>query len=297
MMQSSYLLRALRLLSLLLLLGGAAASAQAKLFLWQAEQDGRKVWLLGSIHVGRPDFYPLAAPIEAAYRGADTLVVEADVSDPAAALPFMGLAMLPPDATLAEQLPAPVYKKLMARLPDTGLSPAAAERMKPWFLALTLTMKALDSYGYQTTDGIDLHFLRRAKQDGRRIVELESVKSQLELFDRLDRHQSEVFVGDTLRQLEDGSFKQQLDAMLKAWQAGDARSLARAVEEGVGGRKEARQLMDKLLRDRNVAMADKIAGLASRDKTPLVVIGAAHLVGAGSVVELLQARGFRLSQQ
>ncbi|MFC4160799.1 TraB/GumN family protein [Chitinimonas lacunae] len=288
--------RALRTLWLLLLLG-SAMSAHAKLFLWQAEQEGRKVWLLGSIHVGRADFYPLAEPIEAAYRNTDTLVVEADVSDPTAALPYMGLAMLPPDTTLSKQLSAPVYRKLMARLPDTGLPPQAAERMKPWFLALTLTMKALDSYGYQSSDGIDLHFLRRAKQDSYRIVELESVKFQLELFNSLSQREAELFVGETLRQLDDGSFKQQLDAMLKAWQSGDTRALIRAVEAGMPERREARQLMNKLLRERNVAMADKIANLASRDKPPLVVVGAAHLAGSGSVVELLQARGFRLSQQ
>ena len=38
------------------------------------------VYLFGTIHVGRTDFYPLAPVIEASFKAADTLITEADLA-------------------------------------------------------------------------------------------------------------------------------------------------------------------------------------------------------------------------
>src|SRR5688572_2722813 len=37
------------------------------------------LFLLGSVHVGKRQFYPLDPPIEAAFKSADTLVLEVDL--------------------------------------------------------------------------------------------------------------------------------------------------------------------------------------------------------------------------
>ncbi|MBL8506911.1 MAG: TraB/GumN family protein [Chitinimonas sp.] len=57
----------------------------------------------------------------------------------------------------------------------------------------------------------------------------------------------------------------------------------------------SRRLNDKLLGQRNRTMADKIASMAAA-RPPLVVVGAGHLAGDDSVLELLKTRGFRIKQ-
>jgi uncharacterized protein len=52
----------------------------------------------------------------------------------------------------------------------------------------------------------------------------------------------------------------------------------------------------RLLDDRNIGMADKIAKMAQRGEKAFVVVGAGHLVGANSVVELLSQSGFKVKQ-
>lgn len=51
---------------------------------YQLEFAGKTAFLMGSVHVGKADFYPLSNQIEQAYRHAGALVLEADVRDPAA---------------------------------------------------------------------------------------------------------------------------------------------------------------------------------------------------------------------
>ena len=44
-----------------------------------SDGQGCTVYLLGTIHMGRPDFYPLGTAAEAAYQAAEVLAVEADL--------------------------------------------------------------------------------------------------------------------------------------------------------------------------------------------------------------------------
>src|SRR3569833_4420418 len=64
--------------------GAAAADAEApaarRYLFWRASSPGSTVYLLGSIHIGRPEMYPLSSAIDQAFARADALVVEADVT-------------------------------------------------------------------------------------------------------------------------------------------------------------------------------------------------------------------------
>lgn len=46
---------------------------------YEFSYQGKTVYLLGSIHVGRPDFYPMPKVVESAFDSAEALVVEADI--------------------------------------------------------------------------------------------------------------------------------------------------------------------------------------------------------------------------
>src|SRR5437588_9914893 len=60
-----------------------AVEAGPKLFCWKVTgPEGGAVYLLGTIHVGRADFYPMPAVIETSFKEADTLVTETDLTEP-----------------------------------------------------------------------------------------------------------------------------------------------------------------------------------------------------------------------
>ncbi|MEH6462066.1 TraB/GumN family protein [Chitinimonas sp. JJ19] len=282
-------------LALLLVLAAGSLAAQAKVFLWEAEREGQRIWLLGSIHLGRADLYPLPAAIEAAYKEADTLAVEADISDPVAFVPLTAMAMLPAEQSLGNMLSPAQNRQLNQALARVNLPRVAADRMKPWLLALTLGVLEMQRLGFQPQNGIDMHFLQRARSDRKKVLELESVKAQFELFDSLSQEESLNFLLSTLEPINKQQLKPMLEATMAAWQRGDANSLRRVIDDAMPNDPLSRRLNDKLLGQRNRTMADKIASMAAA-RPPLVVVGAGHLAGDDSVLELLKTRGFRIKQ-
>jgi uncharacterized protein YbaP (TraB family) len=61
----------------------AAAEGPAKHFLWKVTGTKGVIYLLGTIHTGKADLYPLPSVIENSFQKADTLIEEIDISDPA----------------------------------------------------------------------------------------------------------------------------------------------------------------------------------------------------------------------
>ena len=61
--------------ALLFVFGTQAAIAQSPVFLWKITSNAGEVYLLGSIHLAKPDMYPLDARIEEAFRASDNVVV------------------------------------------------------------------------------------------------------------------------------------------------------------------------------------------------------------------------------
>src|SRR5260370_19006566 len=56
-----------------------AAPATKKAIFWKVSSPTSTTYLLGSIHLGTKDMYPLPAEIEDAFAGSAALLVEADV--------------------------------------------------------------------------------------------------------------------------------------------------------------------------------------------------------------------------
>src|SRR5262245_29946691 len=74
-----------------------SAQAPAKNFLWTVSTAGAPPsFLLGSLHVLTPDYYPLSARIEQAFAASSVLIEEADideVTNPATVMSLVGKAM------------------------------------------------------------------------------------------------------------------------------------------------------------------------------------------------------------
>jgi uncharacterized protein YbaP (TraB family) len=81
----------------------------------------------------------------------------------------------------------------------------------------------------------------------------------------------------------------ELAAMVQAWQRGDTAALATLLERGFDAFPD---LYGPLTVTRNLRWVQVLDGLLDRDDDYLVIVGALHLVGEDSLVDLLRARGF-----
>jgi uncharacterized protein YbaP (TraB family) len=139
-------LSAVAALALALLLappGGAAAAAPAApshpLFLWQVTGGKGTVFLLGSLHAAKADFYPLPRPIEEDFAKSAVLVEEIDLGrqDPVR-LRRMVLekGLYPPGDRLDDHISAETRLALRKYLRRTGQNPDVFAHMKPWLVAV-----------------------------------------------------------------------------------------------------------------------------------------------------------------
>jgi uncharacterized protein YbaP (TraB family) len=287
---------ALRLLlaAALCLVRPGAAHAESKPAMWKVTSAKGTAYLLGSIHVARPDLYPLAKPIEDAFSASDALVVEVDASDAnALAATMVTRAAYAGSDTIRQHVSAELLDQVAKRFARHGLPMAQLERMKPWFLAVSITSLELQKVGVAPEYGVDLHFLEQAK--GRKeIVELESAESQIQVFDGFDDRQQELFLRYTMKDLDD--LGQHLEELVTAWKTGDATKLAKLLNEAVTEAPELRPIYEKLFDERNRLMANRLEELLGARRTYFVVVGAGHLLGDSGLVGAL-GRKYRVERQ
>lgn len=288
----------------LLALPAAAQSATApspapaaRHFLWEVSSLTNKVYLYGTVHAGKESFYPLPEPVRKAFADAKVLAVEADITDvEAMAKGASSMGLAPPD-TLAKHLPAPLYERFRKQLQRFGMAERDVEGLKPFFAASLLAFAEWGRQGYLPQFGVDLHLIQRAKEEKKRIVELEGAQAQSDLMASLtEKEHLQAFEG-TVTAMESGLVRDQITGVVNAWQAGDPKLLlevVRAYNDSVPG---ARELEDKFIWSRHEAMAKRIEEwlLSGRERV-FVAVGALHLAGPRGLVEMLKGRGYIVRQ-
>jgi uncharacterized protein YbaP (TraB family) len=289
------------LIAAVLALAAFSAAAQVKPadrhFLWEVTSVTNKVYLFGTVHAGKMDWYPLATAIEEAYADSTVLVVEADVSDTNAIMKSSeGMSYTPPDS-IKLHVSAADYERFRKLLPRYQLPESQMIQLKPFMAVSALVFTEWARLGYIPTAGVDAYFVRKAQSDLKRIVELEGVEPQMQLMDSLtEAEHREIFDG-TLKALEMGLTSEQITGMVNAWQSGDPAlmlEIAQRYNENVPG---AREFEDKFVWARHPAMLAKIEGYLNESRERhFIAIGSLHLAGPRGLVEQLRKRGYIVKQ-
>jgi uncharacterized protein YbaP (TraB family) len=264
--------------------------------LWTVEGQRNTIYLLGSIHVLRPGDGGLPLAAEHAYDDAEQLVMEIDLddaaADPSAMLATMQQAALLPDGKTLRGVLGADYESIREYAGQSGLDLAMLDRFAPWFVATLLLQMELARRGFAPELGIDARLASRAGDDGKPIQGLETAEQQFAVLGGMPLEQQKRFLLMTLE--ESTQLDAQVDALVGAWQAGDTDALARMLTEEFD---DFPELYRPLTEDRNRAWVEQLDDLLDDRDDYLVVVGALHLVGRNSVVDLLRQRGYTVTRQ
>jgi len=273
-----------------------AAAGDQGLF-WKVSSPTGTVYLFGSIHLATEEMYPLPEKVETAFDGAGQLVVEVNAGPEQQA--ELGQIMMtkgsyPPEESLTDHISDETHAQLTRYLEGAGLPAARFDRFEPWLIALTVSVLELQKMGLDPTLGIDQHFLAKAK-DSKPILELETAEEQLSLFDDLSVELQQLMLKKTL--LEIDRMAEDMEELIGAWTRGDTAAMEALMYKSLEEAPELAPFFKKLFTDRNLTMADKIAGFLDTDSTYFVLVGAGHLVGDDGIVALLKAKEFSVERQ
>ncbi|TCT13131.1 uncharacterized protein YbaP (TraB family) [Natranaerovirga pectinivora] len=269
-------------------------AAPSQGFFWEINNDGVLVYLLGSIHVGKEDLYPIRSAIEYAFLSSDYLVLEADILNvDEAIIPYLNnLQMYTDGSTLEDNISEDLFNEVLEFYAQFGIGADIINLFKPWALTLEINSVNLAMQGFSGEYGIESYFLNY-KPESMEIIELEGLIYQMELLNSYSPELQEYLLADVLRNSSDEFI------LMNMWKDGDLELLESiyVLDENEMTSEEkalSNEYLDALMIKRNYEMTDAIEALLIGETkgTYFVIIGAGHFVGEEGIIDLLINKGF-----
>lgn len=258
----------------------------AKPFFWAIEKNGKTSHVLGTMHIGVDAEQKLPQIVFDKLDAATTFAMETDTTDPAIA----GLGKRKSGGTLKNDLGPEHWKKLEAVV---GARVAESiNDLKPMVAATLVSLRGLPST--PPMDGV-LH--GRATRQAKKIAFLEPASTQAAV---LEKHMSLKALKLMLDDPDKGIA--QTKRLLDAYIAGDDAAFVKlsaeqredALKHGYTAA-EYDEFMEDINFKRNrswIPVIEKLNG----EGPAFIAVGALHLIGPGSVLDLLEKQGYKITR-
>jgi hypothetical protein len=241
------------------------------------------------MHILRPSDHPLPASVDGLIDRAELIVMELDLDDVDAAAQqrvILQKALLPQGTVLKDVVDDDVYALVAQSTAELGIDLELLASFEPWFLAVTLLDQGMRKLGFQSERGLEQYVLARAQRTQKDIVGLETLEFQIGIFDSLPSDSQQAMLEQTLGELDEAETV--LSEMVAAWRNGELEDLSAELLDDFD---EFPGLYETLVTKRNNAWVPALERMLADGRRHLVVVGALHLVGDDSVIELLDERG------
>ncbi|MCZ8136719.1 MAG: TraB/GumN family protein [Porphyrobacter sp.] len=252
-----------------------------------ASADGAvEGWMLGTIHALPDGTEWRTTEIGRVIDTADLLVVEIGElkgRDEGPSI-YFSLAQSPGQLPLEQRLPPELRPQLAAMLERGDMAPEDFIVEETWAAAIALAR--INATG-DPANGVDRALIEDFA--GRPVRELEGLRGQLSIFDRLPESAQRAMLAAVVRESE--KTRKDPARLQRAWLAGDAAVIEQSTREGFLADPA---LHEALLAGRNRRWAEVIAPLLEGTPRPLIAVGTAHLVGPEGLAALLEAQGYRI---
>lgn len=269
-------------------------AAIAKAPVWKVSAGEKILYLGGTVHVLSDADYPLPKAFEKAYKNSSTVVFETNMSalqDPAFMRSMLPHLIYPQGQHIEQFLHADTSQQLQQYLQSRGVPLQSLNSYKPGMLSITMTMIELRRLGLAGI-GVDQYFNARATRDNKVTGELETATSQIKKIAAMGIDKEDSFIRNTLQELE--ALPELLQNMKTAWRSGHTEQLGEITLSPLI--QEFPDIYQSLLVDRNVAWLPRFIEMLESQDTELVLVGAAHLVGADGLLSQLEELGYTVEQ-
>ena len=285
----------LRMLLLLTLFLSAIASARGAL-LWRVDSPSTTIWLFGTIHVGKPDMYPLPPPVYRAFDSSSLLALELDMGAAADIAPvLLHASLLPKGDSMQNHVGAERWQRLSETLPRLyHMSATPFARAKPWALAMQLSTVMATQGGLSGNYAAEWHLYGRAKQHHLDVVGLETPAEQVAAIDSLSEEAQAAWLDQLTDPAKVAEERARLGDLVNIWTQGDFNALQKLWHDARDEMPDGfNSFENALLVRRNRHMAEQIEGWLKGRTQVFVAVGALHYVGDDGLLALLRKRGYR----
>jgi uncharacterized protein len=267
----------------------AMLTARDRGALWRFEKDGRRGYLYGTIHVGKPEWAMPGRATVNALMDAETIVMEADPLDPG----FTAGVTAPARPHEAPALPAPLVGRLRQQAVRSCVPWQRLRTMPPMMIAATLTLIDAAWAGFFAEYASEMVLAGYAWSSGKSLATLESTAVQRAAITGGPPADQLASIEAVLGGLERGTTRTELVSVAEAWARGDLDGLGRALVALDAGERAG---VERTVIGRNAAMASRIVELHDGGQRIFVAAGILHMVGDGGLPRLLAGRGYTVER-
>lgn len=283
-------------------------------FLWEVSDENNKVYLLGTVHVGKAELYPFSDNLNKAIEESDNVSFEIDLNDQEGLTYLMQKQMYLDGTTLKDHVDEETYKRAVDVFAKYGLTEEQTQVYKPWALSNSLTVLSAQNTGDVAQavayPAVDVYVYSKALLEEKEILEIEGYVFQADLLDGIDDDYQVASLKAGLDMAEGKNAAGQ-EATDKAEVTDEAELinqwLTQFMARDIDGFKksydktamlESGDLMAKaLFEGRDDHMTAKVVEyLNDKDNdTYFVAVGAGHMIGEKGIVKQLQDQGYTVN--
>jgi len=263
--------------------------------LWVAKDYDSTVYLFGTVHLLPDDLSWLKDDVKTAFGKAGTIYFEVDTGTQGqiqASVLTQHLGMRSDGTRLSNSLDSYQLKLLDAASHNGNISLAALDNMHPWLASEFLTVAAASNAGLSPEISADAALKSRAAREQKNVIFLETMEDQIRVSaDQPDFVQLKILT-ETLEKFN--VLGDDLNQIVSAWSSGSTDFLAR--EMVVKLKTKSPDFYKALLTDRNKKWAKVLTRYMEDSGTAFVAVGASHLLGEDSLINMLKEQGYSVSR-
>ncbi|MEM9018444.1 MAG: TraB/GumN family protein [Verrucomicrobiota bacterium] len=263
--------------------------------IWKLSDEDSTVFLAGSVHLLRESDLPIPSGFDEVYRNSEEVVFEIDMAtmmSPAMALRIRELGTLPEGESLESRIGPDAMVRIRDYLGKRSLPENLFDRFTPGMAYITIGSLEATRLGARPDLGLEVRYYRKSVNDNKPSRGLETAEYQISLFKYIDDEFMTELILETLEETDDAS-QEDLDEIIDAWKSGDAMEMETMIVEKMG---TSETVQDAVLFQRNENWIEPIIKALEGSSNVMFLVGAAHLAGEKSVVDLLEKRGFVVEQ-
>lgn len=271
----------------------------SKGFFYEVKNKDNTIYMLGSIHIGKNEMYPIDEKIIDSLKKSQKIYMEVDLTNPNAAKIMQEAMYYKDNTTLKDDLGDELYAKVVKIFGNLGLKEEAIRKMRPWAVVNSLSIDPSGQTG-NAAFGVESYFISQALLNGIKVGELESIEFQRDLLSGFDKETYITMIKNNVEEIEKNGYKNlnaQLDAMLESWIKGDKKIIAGSFRQKSDD--ASAKFNNALVETRDANMAEKIEKLLKQDgkNTYFVLVGSAHLVPDESITGILKDKGYEVVEK
>ena len=214
-----------------------------------------------------------------------------DLDPVASQIAFVAAGVLQDGTTLRDLMGDALYDQALDAAAAVDIPLDMLDKTEPWYAAMMIEVMLLSRIGFDPGKGVEMYLLEKATADGKPVEGLETLAQQIGFLDGLSIAAQREMLMTAL--VEGAMIEDLMDEMILAWRHGDIDFLESSLLDSFAGHKELNRV---LVTDRNRRWARHISTLLADDDDYLIIVGALHLIGDGSVPNLLSRQGFNIRQ-